>query len=513
MRNYSCVKTFLGVTSVVLLASVAAADVTLPSMFADHMVIQRDTAVPVWGWAEPDEKVTVTMGGQTQECTAGQNGKWRINIEALAAGGPHTLTVKGNNTVDIKDVLVGEVWLCSGQSNMAMTVSRSANFPEEQAAATCSAIRMFTVDRKTAVKPQDRCNGSWQVCSPETVGSFSATAYFFGRTLQQELKIPIGLVNSSWGGTPIQAWTSDKAQRANEELTKTVIDYDARIARYDPVAIKTQYAKQMEAWKAKAEKAKDAGKPAPRRPRAPADPSASSGRPGNLFNGMIAPLAPYAIRGAIWYQGEANARDDANLYGLRLTTMIDEWRTLWGQGDFPFEWVQLPNFRAPQTEPVQTSGWVLVQEQMFRTLQHKNTGMAVTIDVGEEKDIHPKNKQDVGKRLALWALGATYGQDNVWCGPLYKCHRVQGGKVIIEFDHVGDGLVAKGDTLKGFAIKGEGQPFVHADARIVDETVVVSSADVKTPDAVRYAWAENPDCNLYNKASLPASPFRTDYEE
>ncbi|MFV1967860.1 MAG: sialate O-acetylesterase, partial [Pirellulaceae bacterium] len=466
MRKFLHVSALLGFATAALLASVAAADVTLPSMFADHMVIQREARVPVWGWAEPGEKVTVAIGDQTQKCTAAQGGKWRIDIESLPAGGPHTLTVKGHNTIEIADVLVGEVWLCSGQSNMAMTVSRAANFSEEQAAATCSAIRMFTVNRETAVTPQDRCNGSWQVGSPETVGSFSAAAYFFGRTLQQELNVPIGLVNSSWGGTPIQAWTSENAQRDQKDLIKTVTDFELRIARYDPEAAKARYEKQLETWKAKAKKAREEGGPAPRKPRAPVNPTTTSSRPGNLFNGMIAPLAPYAIRGAIWYQGEANAREDAHLYGLRLKTMIDEWREWWGQGEFPFEWVQLPNYRAPQVEAVETSPWVIIQEQMFRALEHPNTGMAVTIDVGEAGDIHPKNKQDVGKRLALWALGATYGQGNVWCGPLYKCHRVQDGKVIIEFDHAGDGLVAKDGKLKGFAIAGTDKSFVRADARI-----------------------------------------------
>jgi sialate O-acetylesterase len=419
--------------------------------------------------------------------------------------------VRGKNTIEIADVLAGEVWLCSGQSNMAMSVAGSANFPEEKAAANFPQIRMFTVARTPSETPQDRCEGTWQVCSPETVGSFSATAYFFGRKLHRELGVPVGLVNSSWGGTPVQAWTCVEVQKALPELTPMLDDWQKRIADYDPEAAQKNYEKQLAAWPDKVKKAKEAGRRPPRRPRAPVDPKLSQHRPGNLYNGMIAPLVPYAIRGAIWYQGESNAGGTAaHLYGLQLTSMIKNWRRVWAQGDFPFQWVQLPNFRAPPQQPVETSGWVTVQEQMLKSLALCNTGMAVTIDVGEADDIHPKNKQDVGKRLAIWALGTTYGQDIVYCGPLFECHRKQDGKIVIQFDHVGDGLMFKGEKLRGFAIAGEDQQFVFADAEIVDDTVVVSSPKVEDPVAVRYGWASNPDCNLFNKAGLPASPFRTD---
>jgi len=511
MRQDVHVKLLLGLLLLVGLAAVAAADVTMPAMFADHMVLQREIAVPVWGWADAGEKVTVTLGDQTKTATADSDGKWSVRLAALDAGGPHTLQVKGNNAIEIGDVLVGEVWLGSGQSNMAMTVSRSANFDQEQAAANHPRLRMLTVDRVTADTPQDRCGATWQVCTPETVGGFSATAYFFGRELHRELDVPVGLINSSWGGTPVQAWTCVKAQQALAELKPMLDDWDNRIATYDPEAAKARYEKQLAGWKEKAAEAKAAGKQAPRRPRAPVDPKVSPHRPASLFNGMIAPLVPYTLRGAIWYQGESNAGGSAaNLYGLQLATMIENWRQVWDQGDFAFEWVQLPNFRAPQQEPVETSGWVIVQEQMLKTLAVANTGMAITIDVGEADDIHPKNKQDIGKRLALWALGTTYGQDIVYSGPIYKSMCKQDGKIVLDFDHTGDGLVAKGGKLKGFAIAGEDQEFVFADAEIADGKVVVSSPNVKNPVAVRYAWATNPDCNLHNSAGLPASPFRTD---
>jgi len=495
-----------------VLANVATADVTLPALFSEHMVLQRETSIPVWGWADAGEQVTVTLGDARQTATAGADGKWAVALPACQAGGPLTLVAQGKNTVQIGDILVGEVWLCSGQSNMAMTVSRSANFPDEQAAATHPQIRMFTVDRVTAETPQERCQGTWQVCAPETVGNFSAAAYFFGRELQQQLNVPVGLINSSWGGTPVQAWTCLRAQQALPELQPILDSWNQQIKTYDPEAAKARYEKQLAAWQGKAKQAKQAGETPPTRPQAPVDPRVSPHRPASLYNGMIEPLAPYALRGAIWYQGESNAGGAfAPLYGLQLATMIRNWRQRWGQGDFPFEWVQLPNYRAPQQAPVETSGWVIVQEQMLKSLAVANTGMAITIDVGEANDIHPKNKQAVGKRLALWALGTTYGKKLVYSGPLVASTSARAGEIEVRFEHVGEGLKVAGDKLKGFAIAGEDRKFVFADAKITGpDTVVVSSREVAQPVAVRYAWAQNPDANLANSADLPASPFRTD---
>lgn len=490
----------------------ALADVSLPSLFSDHMVLQQQAAIPVWGWADPGEGITVALGDQKQATTAGSDGKWCVKLSACEAGGPLTLVVKGKNTIQVADVLVGETWLCSGQSNMAMSVASSANFPDEQAAAKHPQLRMFTVNRATAETPQEKCQGSWQVCTPDTVGSFSATAYFFGRELHRQLKVPVGLINSSWGGTPVQAWTCLTAQQAVPELKPVLDNFEQQIKNYNADVAKQRYEKQLAAWKEQVKRAKEANKDAPRRPQMQGDPRQSPHRPASLYNGMIEPLAPYALRGAIWYQGESNAGGaTANLYGLQLATMIGNWRQRWGQGDFPFEWVQLPNFRTPQKEPVETSGWVIVQEQMLKTLSVPNTGMAITIDVGEANDIHPKNKQDVGKRLALWALGTTYGKQLVYSGPLYKSMSQADGKISLRFEHVGEGLRAKSEKLTSFAIAGEDRKFVFADAKIVGtDTVVVSSADVAKPVAVRYAWAVNPEASLFNCAGLPASPFRTD---
>jgi len=498
--------------TIALAACVAPADVRLPAVFGDHMVLQRDTAVPVWGWAEAGEKVTVTLGGQTKTATADRDGKWSVRLGALKAGGPHTLKVEGKTALEVSDVLVGEVWLCSGQSNMAMSVRGCNNYEAEQAAAKLPKIRMMTVARTAAESPQSDCKGTWAVCSPETVGGFSATAYFFGRELHKRLDVPVGLINSSWGGTPVQSWTALADQKAEKKLKDLLDGWERRIAAYDPQKAQANYEKQLAAWRERAKKAKAAGRRPPRRPRKASDQRLSPHRPANLYNAMIVPLAPYAIRGAIWYQGESNAgRYNASLYGMQLAMMIRNWRRLWGQGDFPFEWVQLPNFQAAQKQPVETTGWVIVQEEMLKTLKVPNTGMAVTIDIGEARNIHPKNKQDVGKRLALWALAKTYGKDVVASGPLYKSMTRRGGEIVVTFDYVDGGLVAKGGgKLKGFAIAGADKEFVWADAKIDGQSVVVSSPKVKAPAAVRYAWATNPDCNLYNKAQLPASPFRTD---
>jgi sialate O-acetylesterase len=351
----------------------------------------------------------------------------------------------------------------------------------------------------------------WQVCSPETVASFSATAYFFGRELHRELKLPVGLINSSWGGTPIQAWTSVKAHAAVPELQPMLPALEKAIAAYNPQQARERYEKLTAEWKerrARAAAANEEFKQAA--PRPPQDPRESPSSPGRLFNGMIAPLAPYAIRGAIWYQGEANA-GGAPLYGLQMKTLIDEWRGLWGQGEFPFLFVQLPNFMAAQQQPSEMGGWPLIREQFLRTLAAvPNTGMAVTIDVGEADDIHPKNKQEVGRRLAQWVLAKTYGKDVAACGPLYKSMQKLGDQIALEFDYA-DGLAPRdGGKLKGFAIAGDDRKWVWADAKVDGGRVVVSSAQIAAPAAVRYAWANNPDCNLMNGAGLPASPFRTD---
>ena len=488
------------------------ADVTLPCVFSDHMVLQRDKPVTVWGWAEKGENVTVSIAGSTASAKAGPDGCWTLSIGPLSAGGPHKMVVKGASTISIDDVLVGEVWLCSGQSNMAMTVSRAANFDEEKKAANWPEIRMLTVVRQASPEPVSKCQGDWKLCKPETVGGFSATAYFFGRTLHQELDVPVGLITSAWGGTAVEAWTSLEAQQPQKELKPLLESWDKQIETYDPATAQARYEQQLASWKEKAAKAKAAGKTAPRRPTAPVSPRINQNRPANLFNGMIQPLIPYGIRGAIWYQGERNSHGEPSaLYGLQLKTLIEDWRVRFEQGSFPFFFVQLPNFLKPQEQPSEHTGWVMVREGMLKTLAVPNTGMAITVDVGEEKDIHPKNKQEVGRRLALWGLATVYGKDLVYSGPICRKATAKNGTMVLQFDHVGDGLKTNdGGVVKGFAVAGADRKFVSAEATIDGDQVIVSSKEVKKPVAVRYAWANNPEVNLVNSADLPASPFRTD---
>ena len=502
--------TFVGLV-LVLIAFVASAEAAprTAGVFTDHMVLQRDIPVAVWGWADPGEAITVSLAGHSCKTTADSDGKWSCKLPKMDAGGPFELRVEGKDaSITKEDVFVGEVWLCSGQSNMVWPVSRSNNFEKEKAAADLPKIRMFTVQRRPSDKPEDDCQGEWVVCSPETVGSFSAAGFFFGRELFEALDVPIGLINSSWGGTPVQAWTSMNSQKSVSEIEPVLQQWKEQVEKWPQT--KQSHDKRMAAWKAAVAKAKEAGEKAPNKPRPPQNPLTNPRRPACLFNGMIAPLVPYTIRGAIWYQGEANSRGPSDLYGLQLQTMIDNWRALWKQGDFAFIYVQLANFRTPQTKPVEENGWVIVQEEQFKTLKHPNTGMAVIIDIGEANNIHPTNKQDVGKRLALWALGTTYGQDLTYSGPLYKSMEKKEGKIVLRFDHVDGGLVAKGGELQGFTVAGADKEFVWAKAIIEGDTVVVSADEVKDPVAVRYGWSANPKCNLYNKAGLPASPFRTD---
>jgi len=491
--------------AVMLFGPVAFAEVRLPAIFSDHMVLQRGTDAPVWGWAAADEEVTVAIAGQTKKTVAGADGKWMVRLSPIKSTEPLQLTVSGTNALKVQDVLAGEVWLCSGQSNMAFRVSQAVNFEQEQAAANLPQIRMFLTERKTAKEPQADAQGKWIIASPETVGEFTAAGYFFAREIYKELHVPVGLVHSSVGGTAIELWISAEAQRSAPELRSEMEALDQENRDFDAAAATDRYRKALARWKTAAAEAKAAGKPAP---RAPQDPVALQERKtgiGVLYNAMIAPLIPYALRGALWYQGEANSTPGrANLYQYQLPLLIKDWRTRWGQGDFPFAWVQLPNFNGPGRN------WPLVREAMLKTLAVPHTGMAVAIDIGEPDNIHPKNKQEVGRRLSMWALGAVYGKHCETSGPLASGHSIKGGNIVVRFKHTEGRLVSKGEEVRGFQIAGADKRWVPAAARISGSSVVVSSPEVKEPVAVRYAWANNPDCNLYNGAGIPASPFRTD---
>ena len=444
------------------------AKVVLPSVFSDHMVLQRDQTTVLWGWADAGEKLTVHWGPSSVSLSADEKGKWSVRLESRPAGGPFKLRVEGEaNSIHLTDIYVGEVWICSGQSNMEWSVQKSADSMREVVAADHPQIRMFTVRRHIADAPEKDVQGTWAVCGPETVARFSAVGYYFGRHLHQELSVPIGLLHTSWGGSVCEAWTSlDALQGAPE--------FESILGRRDQLKDQNQKDKNLAA---------------------------------RLYNGMLAPLIPYTIRGAIWYQGESNV-DRAAQYRKLFPTMILDWRARWRQGDFPFYYVQLAPYRYDDKDPRHCAE---LWEAQLRTLALPNTGMAVTMDIGDVKDIHPTNKQDVGRRLALWALANTYGVDVAYSGPLYKSMRIDGNQIRIAFDHAGGGLTASdGNAMREFTVAGDDRKFVPAAATIEGERIVVSSEHVPQPKAVRFAWRDDAQPNLANQNGLPASPFRTD---
>ena len=627
-----------------------ATNIKLPTLFSDNMVLQRDISLPVWGTANQGGELQIKINGQLKKALVGEDGKWRADLDKMSAGGPYTFEVIGKDTTIFKNVMVGEVWIASGQSNMEMQMTAVNNYREEIAKADYPNIRLFQVKHTTSLVPIDEVNcPGWDECSPELVPGFSAVAYFFGRKIYKELNIPVGIIHTSWGGSVAEAWTSNgalktipdfvdavkrvEAARGEKQMTvenyndilsarnEKVLSGDAGFVNGKPVwndpnldvsdwkvmKLPTRWetagypdldgimwfrkeislpasmaakdimlhlgpindnditwfngtrigsikdANQLREYKIPASIVKsgknvivvnvqdigysgglwgrehqlyiengrgkkvslsgdwlykigfDEKKALGPKPLNPVD----HNRPTVLFNAMINPIVPYAMRGVIWYQGEGNA-GRAYQYRTLFPTMINDWRAHWTQGDFPFLFVQLANFKELQTKP-QDDDWAELREAQLMTLSLPNTGMAVIIDIGDSDDIHPRNKQDVGGRLALNALNLVYEKDVVYSGPIYKSMKVEGNNIHLEFNHVDGGLIAKnGKSLKGFAIAGEDRKFVWAKAKIKGETVIVSAKGINQPLAVRYAWAANPICNLYNKAGLPASPFRTD---
>ncbi len=476
------------------LACFCRADVTMPPVFSDHMALQADMAVPVWGSAEPGELVTVKVGGQNKTGKADAKGAWRVTLDKLAAGLNTEMIIEGKNRLRIQDVLVGEVWLCAGQSNMGIKASGVLRI--DSAESHYPQLRMFVEKSVPGRRVQLTDKPEWLVCSPENTDHFSATAYHFGRYLHKKLGKPVGLVVAAVGGSPIGAWISGEAQNRLPETAKLLEDYERTVREFTP-------AKAKAFWNSAAK----AGRNPP-----PIEEFTKGINPRNyyfgyLFDARIKPLIGYAIRGAIWYQGEGNAHrvEQGKLYAKQLPLLIEDWRQRWGQGRFPFAWVQLPNFGEQKM-----LGWCYVRESMLQSLKVPNTGMAIILDLGETKSIHPLNKQGVGERLGLWALAKVYGQKIAYSGALPKSHSIQGDKVVVTFTHA-EGLHAKGGGLvEGFSIAGQDQKWHPAEAVIEGDRVIVSSPEVKVPAAVRYAWSNDPVFNLYNAAMIPASPFRTD---
>ncbi len=484
----------------------AVADVKLPALFSDHAVLQRGQPVPVWGTADAGEEVTVSLAGQTQTAKAGADGKWKVSLTPLKEAESLTLTVKGHNTLTVNDVAVGEVWLASGQSNMAYRLAADANAAAAIAAAADPQLRFFTISGNSSDTPLAEVPSKWLASDATSAPGYSAVAYYFARDLRKALKVPVGIIHSSVGGTPAEAWTSRGAIEANEELNKGLSEMQAAaIEAYPALLAKYQEneEKDLKNWQIAADKATAAGQVAPRKPAPPRDPAKNPSRPSALYNAMIAPLEPYGIRGAIWYQGESNSGRAAQ-YRTLFPAMITGWRQAWGQGEFPFFFVQI----APHVGMLPE-----IREAQLLTLDKvPQTAMAVITDCGDAKDIHPKQKEPVGSRLALAARATVYGEKIEYSGPAFESLTVDGGRAVLKFQHAA-GLTAKDGELKGFTVAGEDKNFVPAKAEIKGETVIVSAESVSTPAAVRYGWANVPEVNLYNAAGLPASPFRTDVEK
>ncbi|MDF1845022.1 MAG: sialate O-acetylesterase [Rubripirellula sp.] len=493
----------LSVLSLLLVPALAQAELKMSPVFGDSMVVQRDKPIHVWGWTTPGTEVNVSMAGHSASGKADQQGRFDVSLDPLSAGGgPQELTIKADETKTFRDVLVGEVWLCSGQSNMAWPVA-SANDPDlETLGAKFPNIRLISVPQVASQEPLNDFNGKWEVCTPETVRNFSAVGYFFGRQLHQTLDVPIGLIDNAWGGSAAEAWVRRDVLEEAGQYDELIKQWDQNVANYDQEAVTANFQKRMKKWQ---EDRKG------NRPRPPRSPISSNHRPANLYNGVLHPVLGYTIRGAVWYQGESNA-SRAYQYRDLFPLMIQNWRDEWGQGDFSFYWVQLADFRNEVSEPA-GSDWAELREAQTMTMSRlANTGEAVITDLGEAADIHPRNKQDVAKRLARWALAKDYGYEIVFHSPMYQSMEAKGNKVAIKFDHVGGGM----DTFDvrepiGFAIAGADKKFVTANAKLAGkDTIEVWSDSVTEPVAVRYAWADNPIANVQNKEGLPLTPFRTD---
>ena len=494
--------------------SPATAELQLPGVFSDGAVLQRGMPVPIWGIAKPGERIRVAFAGQRKETTASKSGRWRINLEPIPASSEaRELTITGEGkTLTIRNVLVGEVWLCSGQSNMAMKVSLARDYEQEKAASNLPLIRVHTVLNNPARKPVDDSPGSWTEAHPDAIGRFSATAFFFGRELHRKLGVPIGLIVAARGGSDIATWTSRAAQDSEPALKSLLASWDKQTKAYTPELAAREnavYEREYPRWRDAVREAAKAGHERPRKPdaaRKPIHPADHHHCPAALFNGMIHPLIPYAVRGVIWYQGETNAftEETSTLYEKQLRLLITDWRKRWDQGDLPFAWVQLP------FSPAHQLAWARIRESMRRALSLPNTGMAVTLDLRDAPPLHPKNKQDFAHRLALWARAEVYGENIAWSGPLFAGARAGEKGVLLRFNHA-QGLKAIQDPLVGFEYRAGTNDWKPITARIRNDRVVIMNPPGEAPNAIRYAWANDPKHNLVNAAGLPASPFIAEF--
>jgi len=494
------------------LAVTARAELKLPAIISDHMVLQQKQTNPIWGWDNPGTKVTVTFAGQTKSAEAGADGKWTVKLDPVPANAePQTIAIAGTDKKEIQDVLVGEVWMCSGQSNMGFTLSGDFNGDLEAAASRLDTLRLIKVPNVGTQDLKNDFTGSWKPSTPESASSFTAVGFMFGRYLHAILGIPVGLIDNSWGGSAAEAWIRRDTIEQDPRFKPLMETTHKHEAETQTEKAKADYEAAMEKWKADSEKAKAEGKQPPRAPQSPQAWLTGNARSGNIFAGVVYPTLGYGIKGVIWYQGESNA-SRAYEYGELFPFMIEQWRKEWNEGDFPFYWVQLANYMARKPEPGD-SQWAELRESQTKTMKLPNTGQAVIIDLGEANNIHPKNKHDVAARLVRWALAKDYGLKFPYHSPEFKSLEIEGNKAIVTLDYFGSSLrpfdVAEAD---GFAICGDDKVWHWAKGKILPgDKIEVTCDQVSNPVAVRYAWADNPVCNLFNKdGGLPVTPFRTD---
>ena len=484
------------------------AELTLPAVIGDHMVLQQKQANPIWGWDTPGTKVTVKFAGQSLTATAGADGKWTVRLAPVGANAvPQTLTLVGTSTREIQDVLVGEVWMCSGQSNMQFALGQSYNGDIEALASNFPQLRLISVPQVGTQELKKDFKGRWEAASAATVKDFSAVGFLYGRYLHEVLNVPVGLIDNAWGGSAAEAWVRRATIEADPRFAALMESTRKRETDLLSEKGKANYEASLVKWKDEAAKAK-AEKKTP--PRAPQDWLTGNARPGNIFAGVVHPTLGYGMKGVIWYQGESNA-GRAYEHAVLFPFMIEQWRKEWGQGSFPFYWVQLADFMVEKPEPGEST-WAELRETQTKTLRLPNTGQAVIIDIGEGRDIHPRNKQEVAARLVRWALAKDYGYSVSYRSPEYQSVAFNGNKAVVTIDCFGSTLRAFDVAeARGFAVCGEDKVWRWATGKVIaPNKVEVASEQVAAPIAVRYAWADNPVCNLYSAEGLPATPFRTD---
>ena len=501
-------KTILAFLSSLFLCFYSNADVTLTSLYSDNAVIQRNAPVKVWGWASPAEKVSVAFVGKTLSTKTDSKGNWSVTFPAQKAGGPHAMTVTGKNTLQRKNLLFGEVWICSGQSNMQMNVGQAIDGDIELLSAKDNDLRILTVTNAGEQKLQKDIDGGWQPAIGGQLKGFSAVGYYFGRELRRTLGVPVGLIDNSWGGSAIQSWMPEEVLKTDKRNLKYIETFAQKLAKFKKAGGLSEHDKKMASLKSRIKKAKAQGKIPPSAPTAMRDIRHGQHRPANLWNARINPLLGYGIKGVIWYQGENNARSDSYQYRHLLPLMIKTWRKNWNSGEFSFYWSQLANYSGGGDKKG-FSTWAEIRESMTLALgETTKTGQAVITDLGDGKDIHPKNKLQVAKRLVRWALVKDYGFKMNYCSPFYKSHEIKGNKIIITLDQ--EVKVIDSKEVLGFTLAGKDQKFTAANATISKNSIEVWSDSISTPVALRFAWAANPTFNVYSKSHLPLTPFRTD---